>query len=90
MTATVATELKSNFKFYMDKVLSGEQVIITRPKQKNVVLISEEEYNDLLSAKKRDQAKALKRLLSELKKAEAEADRDGWIPFEEVEKMLGV
>lgn len=48
-TATLATELKSNLKYFIDKVVNdGESIIITRPKSKNVVLISEEEYNDLL------------------------------------------
>ena len=47
MTATVATDLKANLKFYIDKALNGDGVIITRPKRKNVVLISEEEYNEL-------------------------------------------
>lgn len=39
--------LKANLKFYIDKALHGDSVIITRPKRKNVVLISEEEYNEL-------------------------------------------
>lgn len=47
MTATVATDLKANLKFYIDKALHGDCVIVTRPKRKNVVLISEEEYNEL-------------------------------------------
>lgn len=47
MTATVATDLKANLKFYIDKAVSGDSVIITRPKRKNVVLISEDEYNEL-------------------------------------------
>ena len=52
MTATVATELKANLKYFIDKVVDdGESIIITRPKSKNVVLISEEEYNDLLRIK---------------------------------------
>ena len=44
MTATVATDLKANLKYYIDKALEGESVIITRPKRKNAVLISEAEY----------------------------------------------
>lgn len=46
-TATVATDLKANLKFYIDKALNGDSIIITRPKRKNVVLISEDEYNEL-------------------------------------------
>lgn len=47
MTATVATDMKANMKYYIDKALDGDNVIITRPGRKNVVLISEEEYNEL-------------------------------------------
>ena len=47
MTAIVATDLKANLKFYIDKAVNGDSVIITRPKRKNAVLISEEEYNEL-------------------------------------------
>lgn len=46
-TATVVTDLKTHLKFYIEKALSGDSIIITRPKQKNVVLISEKEYHEL-------------------------------------------
>ena len=52
ITATVATDLKANLKYYFDKAVKGDSVIITRPKRKNVVLISEEEYNDLQRIKR--------------------------------------
>lgn len=51
ITATVATDLKANLKYYIDKALSGDSIIITRPKQENVVMISESEYNELLRLK---------------------------------------
>ena len=47
MTATVTTDLKANLKYYIEKAVNGDCVIIARPKRKNVVLISEEEYNEL-------------------------------------------
>lgn len=52
MTATLATELKSNFKHFADIASSGDCVIITRPKQTNLVMISETEYNELLNIAK--------------------------------------
>ena len=52
VTATVATELKANLKYYIDRALNGDSVIITRPKQQNVVLISEAEYNELMRLKR--------------------------------------
>ncbi len=51
ITATMATDLKANLKYYIDKALSGDSIIITRPKQRNVVMISEREYNELLRLK---------------------------------------
>lgn len=47
ITATVATDLKANLKYFIDKAVAGDSIIITRPKNKNVVLISENEYNEL-------------------------------------------
>ena len=67
MTATVATEFKANLKYYIDRVLGGESVIVTRPKSKNVVLISEEEYNDLQKAK--NNAEYLAKLYSSIDQA---------------------
>lgn len=46
LTATVASDLKANLKHYIEKAVNGDS-IITRPKRKNVVLISEDEYNEL-------------------------------------------
>ncbi len=51
ITATGATDLKTNLKYYMDCAVGGDSIIITRPKSKNAVLISEEEYNELLRIK---------------------------------------
>lgn len=52
ITATVATDLKANLKYYIEKAINGDSIIITRPKKKNVVLISEDEYNELQRIKK--------------------------------------
>ena len=41
--------LKENMKSYMDKVTDdNETVVVTRKNNKNIVLISEESYNNLL------------------------------------------
>ena len=46
MLATNFTNLRNNFKDYCDKVIDDAQpVIITRKNDKNVVLISLDEYN---------------------------------------------
>lgn len=49
MLAVNYTNLRENMKSYMDKVTDDyETMIITRKDNKNVVLISEEAYNNLL------------------------------------------
>ena len=49
MLAVNYTNLRENMKSYIDKVTDDyETMIITRKDNKNVVLISEEAYNNLL------------------------------------------
>ena len=44
MVAVKGTDLKNNFKFFCDQVYHGETIIIPRPKNENVVMVSEKEY----------------------------------------------
>ncbi|MCD7745175.1 MAG: type II toxin-antitoxin system Phd/YefM family antitoxin [Lachnospiraceae bacterium] len=49
MLAVNYTNLRDNMKSYMDKVTDGyETMIVTRKNNKNVVMISEESYNNLM------------------------------------------
>lgn len=49
MLAVNYTSLRDNMKSYMDKVTDDyETMIITRKNNKNVVMISEETYNNLM------------------------------------------
>lgn len=49
MLAVNYTNLRENMKSYMDKVTDEyETMIVTRKNDKNVVMISEEAYNNLL------------------------------------------
>lgn len=52
MIATRPLDLRSNLKKYMDVAFRGEPVIISRPKNENVVMVSEADYNDLIKARK--------------------------------------
>lgn len=55
MLAVNYSAFRSNLKSYCDKVTDeNETVIITRKADKNVVLISLEEYNELMSLLKKD------------------------------------
>ena len=49
MLAVNYTTLRENMKMYMDKVTDDyETVIVTRKDNKNVVMLSEESYNNLM------------------------------------------
>lgn len=49
MLAVNYTNLRENMKMYMDKVTDDyETVIVTRKDNKNVVMLSEESYNNLM------------------------------------------
>lgn len=51
MIATKPFDLRSNLKKYMDFAFHGNPVVIARPKNENVVMLSEQEYNELAKAK---------------------------------------
>ena len=51
MIATKPLDLRSNLKKYMDFAFHGNPVVIARPKNVNVVMLSEQEYNELAKAK---------------------------------------
>jgi antitoxin YefM len=52
MVAVKGTDLKNNFKSICDRAFMGEAIIISRPKNENVVLISEREYAEFEKAKR--------------------------------------
>ena len=47
MLAVKSMDVRDNFKSLCDKVFRGETLIISRPKNENVVMLSEYEYNEL-------------------------------------------
>jgi antitoxin YefM len=47
MIAVRATDLKNNFKNICRRVSTGTTVVIPRPKNENIILLSEKRYNEL-------------------------------------------
>lgn len=46
-------DVRENFRDWCNKiVVGGETVIISRPKNENIIMMSEKEYNDLQKAKR--------------------------------------
>ena len=50
MLALKAIDVKNNFKSICSQVFNGEIIMLSRPKNQNVVMISEAEYNRLEKA----------------------------------------
>lgn len=72
MIAVRSMDVRENFKAFCDKVFQGETLIISRPKNENVVMLSETEYNEMLKAKRNAEYLAM------LDKSIAEAEAGGF------------
>ena len=66
-------DVRDNFKNLCDKVFKGETLIISRPKNENIVMISESEYNEMMKAKRNAEYLAM------LDQSMAEAEAGGLI-----------
>ena len=45
ITSILAKEFRDNFKAVCDRVVNGDTVIVPRPNNQNIVVLSEAEYN---------------------------------------------
>lgn len=73
MLAVKSMDVRDNFKSFCDKVFMGETLIVSRPKNENIVMMSESEYNELMKAKRNAEYLAM------LDKSMAEAETGGFI-----------
>ena len=73
MLAVKSMDVRDNFKAFCDKVFKGETLIISRPKNENIVMMSEAEYNEIMKAKRNSEYLAM------LDKSMAEAEAGGFI-----------
>lgn len=55
MLVTKSVDVRDNFKSLCDQVYSGKTVIVSRPRNENVIMISEKVYNDLQKAKRNEE-----------------------------------
>lgn len=99
MIATRQMDIRANIKKYFDYAFNGEPIIVSRKENKNVVIISEKEYNDLQKAKRNaeylamldtsmEQLKAGETIsfsMEELKAMEA----DDWKPTQKILDFVG-
>ena len=73
MLAVKSMDVRDNFKSFCDKVVDGETLIVSRPKNQNVVMMSESEYNNIMKAKRNAE------YLTMLDKSMAEAEAGKFI-----------
>lgn len=52
MLAVKSVNVRDNFKEWCDKISKGETVVISRPRNENIYMISEAEYNALQKTKR--------------------------------------
>ncbi|MCM1183834.1 MAG: type II toxin-antitoxin system Phd/YefM family antitoxin [Roseburia sp.] len=94
MIATKQMDVRANIKKYFDMAFDGEPVIVSRKENKNVVIISEAEYNELAKAKRNaeylakldqsfkqfEEGKTISFSMEELREMES----DNWKPTQKV------
>lgn len=83
MIATKQVDLRANIKKYFDIAFDGEPVIVSRKNNKNVVIVSEQEYNELQKAKRNAE------YLAKLEYSRAQLERGEVVikTMEELERM---
>ena len=81
MIATKQMDVRANIKKYFDMAFSGETVIVSRKENKNVVIISESEYNELEKAKRNTE------YLAKLNRAD-EQNKNGQVVTKTMDELL--
>ena len=85
MLAVKRMGVRENFKALCDKVFHGETLVVSRPKNENIVMMSENKYNEIMKAKRNAE------YLSMLDKSLEEAETGGFVikTMEDLEKYEG-
>ena len=83
MLIVKSIDIRNNFKSWCEKVVNGETVVISRPRNENVYIIGEKEYNELKKAK--EKAEYLTMLNESIKQLEEKETIT--LTMEELKKM---
>ena len=83
MIVTKQMDVRANIKMYFDIAFNGEPVIVSRKQNRNVVIISEAEYNELEKAKKNAE------YLSKLNRAD-EQIKNGQVITKTMDELLAM
>lgn len=84
ITAVVTSDLKKNIKYFFDKAFSGENILVARPQRKNIVIISEDEFNEFQRLKNNEE------FIAKIKLSEQQLKEGRYVEksIEELEAML--
>ena len=98
MIATKPLDLRTNLKKYMDFAFKGEPVVIARPKNENVVMVSEKDYNELMKSRQNVEYMAnLDRSYEQLSKNQTisfsldelrDMESDDWKPTQKIKDFM--
>lgn len=83
MLIVKSIDIRNNFKSWCEKAVNGETVVISRPRNENVYIIGEKEYNELKKAK--EKAEYLTMLNESIKQLEEKETIT--LTMEELKKM---
>jgi len=75
MLAVKSADVRDNFQEWCEKISMGETVVVSRPKNENIYMINEAEYNELQKAKKNAE------YLAKLHESMAQLERGETISF---------
>jgi antitoxin YefM len=66
MIAIKTADLTQNFRKIANRINAGETVVVSRPKNENIVLITEKEYNSLNLLRKKLALESFRKTLQEM------------------------
>ena len=84
MVAVKTADVKQDFKKIADRITRGEKILISRPKNENIVMITEAEYNKLEECKQKIDSEERKKALNLLNELRTEASKSGFMSDDEI------
>ena len=87
MIAVKTADVTQDFKMIADRVTRGERVLISRPRNENIVMITETEYNELKKIRENKTKKNLKEVFAQARE-EAVANGTSDMSMDEIDDII--
>jgi len=85
MVAIKAVDLTQDFKHVADRIIKGEKVLISRPKNENLVIITEKEYKELNEIRENKKSRARARLMENMEALQKSTSDVNEMTMEEID-----